>query len=352
MTMEQAIKDISPADENASAAARNQWDGIAKPLGSLGLLEHALCRIAGATGSSVFNLAKRRLYVFCADNGVVAEGVTQTGSEVTAIVANNLCLGVTSVCRMAQTTGCEVFPVDAGMFTEVDHPNMLNRKTARGAGNIAKGPAMTREQAVAAIESGIALAMESKAQGVGILAGGEMGIGNTTSSSAVASVLLGVEPRVVTGRGAGLSTGGLRHKIDIIERAIDINRPDPKDPIDVLAKVGGFDIAAMCGLFLGGAVCRLPVIIDGLISGVAALCAAMICPNAKGYMLASHVSTEPAAAMVLERLDMRPVITAGMHLGEGSGAVALLPLLDMARAVYSGSASFSDADIESYQPLD
>lgn len=211
---------------------------------------------------------------------------------------------------------------------------------------------MTREQAVRGILTGVQIAEELKAQGYEVLATGEMGIGNTTSSSAMAAVLLHKEAEEVTGRGAGLSSDGLSRKISAIRQAIRLHRPDPEDGVDVLAKVGGFDIAGMVGVFLGGARCGMPVVIDGFISGVAALCAVRLCPAAADYMVASHVSKEPAAQMLLEALGKEPFLTCDMCLGEGSGAVMLFPLLDMAAAVYNSMSTFEENAIENYQPLD
>jgi len=341
---------VWPADGAAARAAKARWDSLAKPLGSLGLLEEAIIRIAALTGSEEVHLGKRAAFVFCADNGVVKEGVTQTGPEVTAVVAANLAKGDASVCRMASVARCDVIPVDVGMLTPVDDERVLRRRIAAGTGNIAEGPAMTREDALKAIIVGVELVKEFKEKGYGIIATGEMGIGNTTSSSAVASVLLDKPVTEVTGRGAGLSDEGLQRKISAIERAIEINRPDPTDTIDVLMKVGGFDIAAMAGAFLGGAIYRVPIIIDGFISAVSALIAKRICPNSICAVLPSHVSAEPAGMTVLNALGLTPLIRAEMRLGEGTGAVALLPLLDMALAVYHGMCTFEDTGIEAYTP--
>ena len=214
-----------------------------------------------------------------------------------------------------------------------------------------KEPGMTREQAVCALEAGILAAEEKIRDGYQILATGEMGIGNTSSSSAVASVLLGLDPETVTGRGAGLSSEGLQRKIQAIRRAVELHRPDPADPIDVLAKVGGFDIAGMAGTFLAGAAHHVPVVIDGFISAVAALIAVRLAPEASGYILASHVSKEPAAKMLLKELGKHAVLHGEMCLGEGTGAVMLFPILDMALAVYHGMATFESTHIEAYVPL-
>lgn len=348
MTLEQALAAIQPVDAAVYTETEKRWDAIAKPLKGLGLLEKAVCHVAAALGTADVAIDKRALAVFCADNGVVAEGVSQSGSEVTGIVAQNLCENTTSVCSMAAAINCQVIPVDMGMLVDIAHPRMQNKKSRYGTGNIAHGPAMTREEAIAAMEAGIDLALECKWSGISLLAAGEMGIGNTTTSSAVAAVLLGREPAAVTGRGAGLSNAALQQKVAVIEKAIAVNQPDPTDVPDILCKVGGLDIAAMCGFYLGAAVARLPVVLDGFIAGVAALCAVQLCPATAGYLLASHQSAEPGAALVLEALGLQAVLHADMHLGEGTGAIAFIPLLDIALTVYRQSTTFTASNIEAY----
>ena len=348
MTLTEQLSAVRPPDEAAMRAAKARWDSIAKPLESLGKLETEIIRIAGLTGSADVRLSRRAVLIFCADNGVVAQGVTQSGSEVTATVAENFTRGATSVCAMARAAGAELCPVDIGIAREMHVPALLDRKIRSGTADITEGPAMTREEAVRAIQTGIGLVGELKEKGVNIIATGEMGIGNTTTSSAVVSVLLDKPAEAVTGRGAGLDSAGLRRKIAAIRRAVEINRPDPADPIDVLCKVGGLDIAGIAGAFLGGAIHRVPVAVDGFISGAAALIAQRLCPAAKCAMFASHVSAEPAGRMVLDALGLSPMITADMCLGEGTGAVALFPLLDMGLAVYREMSTFDDAHIETY----
>ena len=351
MTLEEVIQGIVPADEEAMGRAKARWDSIAKPLGSLGALEDAVIRIAGMTGSPDVDISKRAVVVMCADNGVVAEGVTQTGQEVTAIVAENMSTGDTSVCAMSRTAGAEVVPVDIGTVTPMKGARIRQKCVRRGTANMTQGPAMSREEAVQAILAGVEIAQELRGRGVKLLATGEMGIGNTTTSSALAAVLLNRPVEDMTGRGAGLSSEGLQRKIRAIETAVRVNRPDPGDVLDVLHKVGGLDIAGLAGVFLGGALCHTPVLVDGFISSVAALVAARLCPAAKDYMLGSHASEEPASRLVLSELGLRPFLYAGMRLGEGTGAVAVMPLLDMGLAVYREMTTFEDTNIEAYQPL-
>lgn len=349
-TLAEILSRIGGPDETARSACLARWDGLAKPLGSLGLLESSLARIAAATASADISLERRVLLVLCADNGVVAQGVTQTDSSVTGAVARALAAGESTVCHMARVARCQVIPVDMGIADFAPAPGVWSRRVRNGTEDITRGPAMTRAQCVRAIETGVRLVWECRQAGASILATGEMGIGNTTTSSAVAAALLGKSPAEVTGRGAGLSDAGLTRKIAAVRRALDVNRPDPADPIDVLGKVGGLDIAGLCGVFLGGALYRVPVLIDGFISGTAALCAARLCPGAQFSMLASHVSAEPAGRLVLDALGLQPLLSAGMRLGEGSGAVAALPLLDMALAVYQSGQTFGRLGIDAYTP--
>ena len=322
MTLEEVIQGIVPADRKAMDRAKARWDSIAKPLGSLGALEDAVIRIAGMTGSPDVDLSRRAVVVMCADNGVVAEGVTQTGQEVTAIVAENMSTGDTSVCAMSRAAGVEVVPVDIGTVTPLKGERIRQKCVRRGTANMTQGPAMSREEAVQAILAGVEVARELCGQGVRLLATGEMGIGNTTTSSALAAVLLDRPVEDMTGRGAGLSSEGLQRKIRAIETAVRVNRPAPGDVLDVLHKVGGLDIAG-----------------------------ARLCPDCRDYMLGSHASEEPASQLVLAELGLRPFLYAGMRLGEGTGAVAVMPLLDMGLAVYREMTTFADTNIEAYQPL-
>lgn len=344
------IMNIRPADEKIYSAALHHWDSLAKPLGSLGLLETAVARIAAISGELAPKLDKRLLLVLCADNGVVRQGVSQSDASVTAAVATALGAGTSTVNYMARTAKCEVLPVDVGMLDFPGAPGVLNMNVRSGTGDISCGPAMTRAECVRAIETGAELVRMAKERGVKIILTGEMGIGNTTTSAAVLSVLLDEAPENIVGRGAGLSDAGLSRKLRAVQSAISVNAPDAADAVDVLMKVGGLDLAALCGVFLGGAYYRLPVVVDGLISSAAALCAVKLCPAARDAMLSSHVSSEPAGALTLSALGLPPVITAGMHLGEGSGAVALLPLLDMALSVYNSGHTFDVLGIDAYTP--
>ena len=349
--MEEAVAAIEPLDEGAMERSQKRWDSIAKPLKSLGLLETAVIRLAGIFQTEKVSLGKRCVVPMCADNGVVAQGVTQTGSEVTAVVTENFAKGDSSVCCMARCVHADVIPVDIGVARDLTAPGIWNRKIRYGTADMTQTAAMTREEAVRAVETGIQVAEELKKQGYRIIATGEMGIGNTTTSSALASLLLDLPVEQVTGYGAGLSNEGLTRKIDAIHRAINLNRPDPGDPLDMLSKVGGLDIAGMVGIYLGCAAYKIPVLIDGMISAVAALLAVRMVPLSRQAMLPSHVSKEPAGKILLDALGFEPLLTCDMCLGEGTGGIAALGLIDMALAVYRGMCTFDETEIDPYQDL-
>ena len=333
MTLEQTISAIRPLDEKSMTAARNRFANIAMPLGGLGLLQDAIVQLAGILGQPVPDISRRAAVVFCADNGVVAEGVTQCGQEVTATVAENMGRGESTVCLMAKQLGMDVFPVDIGVARPIKSEKVLQFSVRRGTANFAHEPAMTRKEALEAVEIGIKMAEMCAEKGYSLLIGGEMGIGNTTTSAAVTAALTGAEAAAVTGRGAGLSTAGLERKIAVIEAALALHKPDPNDSIDVLHKVGGLDIAGLCGLYLGAAAQR----------------AVRLCPQSVHFMVAAHRSDEPASVLLLDALGKRPFLTAGMHLGEGTGAAAGVALLDLALAPYREMVSFADIGMEAYQ---
>ena len=344
------LSEITPLYDVPMREAKARQDALAKPPGSLGLLEDLSVQLAGITGQVKNEVSHTRIYVLAADNGVVCEGVSSAPQSVTRAQAINLTRGLTGASCLAKHFGDELVVADMGIALPYACPEILNRSLGKGTANIAAGPAMARQTAVRGILTGMGLAAQAKRDGIQILGVGEMGIGNTTTSSAVASVLLGRPVAEMTGRGAGLSDAGLHRKIDAIQRGIAHNHPDAADPLGVLAALGGFDIAGLCGVFLGGALERLPIVMDGFISGVAALCAVRLCPAAEKAVFASHVSSEPAAHIVLDALCKKPLITAELHLGEGTGAVASLPLWDMALAVYNGCYSFAEGGITPYTP--
>lgn len=348
MNFRQTIGMIKPADEEAMRLSRKRWDSIAKPLHSLGKLEEAVIKLAGIQGTHKVKLDKKALVIMCADNGVVEEGVTQTDNSVTAIVAENFLDCKTSVAVMADNLGVDLYAYDVGMVRDT---RVEKRKVAYGTKNLAKGPAMTRDECIKTIETGINIVFELKEKGYDIITTGEMGIGNTTTSSAVGAVLLNQPVEIMTGKGAGLSDEGLKHKMDIIRQSIELNKPNPEDPIDVLAKVGGFDICGLVGVFLGGAAAGISVVIDGFISSVAALAATRLAPLAKDYIFPSHVSKEPAGRFMLEAMDMEQFLTCDMCLGEGTGAVMLIPVIACGLEVYNRMSTFDDIEIEAYVEL-
>ncbi len=342
MEFTQLDRAIRPLDTRAMEQARQRLNSIAKPVGSLGLLEDAVIRLAGIQRTADVVIDRRAVVVMCADNGVLKQGVAQTPGEITAVMSGVIAARRSSVCIMADYAHADVLPVDIGVAKRMHCPGMLDRHIADGTADMTAGPAMTHADAMRALETGIAVVRDCRAQGYRLLATGEMGIGNTTTSSAVASVLLNRSVAEMTGRGAGLSEEGLERKTAAITRAIEINRPEPADALDVVSKIGGFDIAGLAGVCIGGAQYGVPILIDGFISAVSALVAVLLCPAVQPYLLASHASAEPASRAVLEALSLSPVIHAGMRLGEGTGAVAMLPLLDMTLRVYNELLTYAD----------
>ena len=345
------IEHICPVGMEYALKAQKHWDSVAKPLGSFGLLEEMWCRIAAVQRTDEPHIDNRAVVVMCADNGVVAEGVTQTDSSVTAVCAKAIAAGRSNINALAAVYRAEVVAVNIGIGHDIEQEGLLNRRIAYGTDNIAVGPAMTTEQARAAISVGMDIVRDLSHMGVDIIVTGEMGIGNTTPTAALSSVILGLEPEVTTGRGAGLSAAGLAAKTDAVKRAVRVNSPYSGEPIELLSKLGSYEIGGMTGLFLGGAVYGVTVVIDGVISAAAAVLASMISPDCRDYMLAGHVSAEPSGRLLLERLGLKAVIDGELRLGEGTGGILLLPLLDGASALYYNSHSFDSAGIERYVRL-
>ena len=340
--MELQDLEIKPLDEAAMSAARARQAQLAKPPGSLGRLEELSVQLAGITGKVQNTIKKKHLLIFAADNGVVEEGVSSAPQSVTLMQTVNLTRAKTGASVLAKHFGCGITVCDVGVNADIAEQAVLNRKIAYGTKSIAQGPAMTREQALTAIRTGIELAQSTDADGLGI---GEMGIGNTTTSSAVLAVLLNAHVEDVTGRGGGITDESFRKKKDVIRRAIAVNHPDRSDVVDVLAKVGGFDIAAMCGAFLGAAATQRPVVIDGFISAVAALCAVKLCPNVRGYLIPSHASFEIGYRLAMDAMELQPMLLLGMRLGEGSGCPLAFEILSAACAVMNRMATFDQAGI-------
>lgn len=335
--------------------AQMHWDGIAKPLDGLGVFEDIIKKIAGITGNADVIIDKKAVVVMCADNGIIEEGVSQSGHEVTTIVSANIAKGIASVCRMACVAGADVIPVDIGIKDNINEEGLLKRKVSNGTANFAKEPAMTSDELLQAIQTGIGITRDLKDKGYKIIATGEMGIGNTTTSSVLASVMLNMPVYKVAGRGAGLNDEGLKKKISVIEDAIkkyglDSKNHDCKEKtFKALYCTGGLDIAGLAGVFIGGALYHIPVIIDGIISAVAALASERLVPGCCSYMIASHTGKEPACKFILDSLHLMPVINAGLALGEGTGAVLLFPMLDMVMEVYRENTTFDDINIAQYK---
>lgn len=334
--------------------AQQRWDAIAKPIDGLGMLEKIVKKIAGLTGTSNVNLDKKCVLVFCADNGIVEEGITQTDSSVTAVVASNMANGTASINRMAKRADADVKVIDVGVKDEIGSDKILNYKIRRGTRNFLKEPAMTEKETLEAIKIGMEAVRQCKKEGYQIIATGEMGIGNTTTSSALISAYLGISPEKLTGKGAGLSEDGLRKKKRVIAQALkqygfaDIKVKDPEMAFRVLSSVGGFDIAAITGVFLAGAIEQIPIVIDGVISAAAALTAYRLCPYSVNAMIASHSSKEQAQQAVMEEMNLNPILYGNLALGEGTGAVLLFPMLDMALEVYRENDTFEQIQITPY----
>lgn len=323
---------------------QKKWDSIAKPIDGLGSFEKLICKIGAIQNSTNINIDRKAVVVFCSDNGVVSEGVAQTDNSVTALVAENITKGISTVAKMAKTCGCDSFAVDVGIATEVD--NVINKNISRGTKNIAKEPAMTVDEAKKALQAGIDTISELKQKGYNIVALGEMGIGNTTTAAAISSVLLNMPAEQVTGKGSGLTDKGLENKINVVKSAVELHKPN--DLWETVSSLGGYDIIAMAGAVLGAKRFNMPVIIDGAVSAVSALIAFNLDCEITKYILPSHLGKEPVSAIIMERLGLEPVIHGNMALGEGSGGVMLLPLLDMALAVYNNK-TFDELEMESYK---
>jgi nicotinate-nucleotide--dimethylbenzimidazole phosphoribosyltransferase len=327
----EAIAAIAPHDEAAFEQARAALDAKTKPRGSLGRLEELGCRLAGIRGSATPGRLRSVVVVAAADHGVAAEGVSAYPQEVTRQMLANFADGGSAVCVLAREAGAELRVVDAGV--------------GAGTANIAHGPAMARAQALGAVGKGISLAGELDDEGFGVVALGEMGIGNSTSASALCAALLEVDPQLVCGRGTGLDDAGLARKVEVVRRALAVNRPDPSDPLEVLAALGGFEIAFLVGVTLGSASRRVAVLLDGFITGAAALVAARLAPAAAESMIAAHRSPEPGHGLVLDELGLDPLLDLGLRLGEGSGAALALPLLSASLAILDEMATFAQAGV-------
>jgi nicotinate-nucleotide--dimethylbenzimidazole phosphoribosyltransferase len=344
--IDQTINDIYPLDETAMDAARARQDQLTKPLGSLGRLEELSIRLAGIFGEATPRISKKTVVLAAGDHGVVAEGISAYPQDVTPAMVMNFLGGGAAINVLAGHAGADIVIIDAGVASDLpDHPQLRSVKIGRGTDNIAVGPAMTREQAIQCLEVGIETAREQIAAGADLLACGDMGIGNTTPSSAIASVITGAAPDITTGRGTGLDDAGLAHKAEVVQRAIDVNKPDAKDGLDILIKVGGFEIGVLAGVYLGAAAGNRPVVVDGFISGAAALIAHAIAPDAAHSFIASHQSVEPGHRLSLSHMGLEPLLDLGMRLGEGSGAALCMPIIEAAAMCLSDMTTFAEAGV-------
>lgn len=346
------LNSIKPAYKDAVDKMWNKMDNLTKPIGSLGMLEEITAKIAGITGKTNNSINKKNIIIMCADNGVVEEGVSNCPQNTTAIVTNNFTKEITGVCVLAKFSNSDITVVDVGVNSDFNNEKIINKKIAYGTKNIAKEAAMTRKQAIRAIEVGIETVDKLINEGYDLLGTGEMGVGNTTTSAAVLSVLSGIDAEVVVGKGSGLREEQYIHKKNIVKKAIEVNKPDPDDVIDVISKVGGFDIAALCGCFLGAAKNRVPIVIDGFIASAAALCAYKLNHLTREYIFPSHLSAEPGAKYMMNEIDLVPMLNLNMRLGEGSGCPLAFTVIEAALYTVNNMGTFEDAAIDSTNYID
>ncbi len=360
--LDETIARIGPLDAAATESARMREATLTKPPGSLGRLEDLALQLAGITGTERPTLRRKAVVIMAGDHGVTAEGVSAYPAAVTPQMVANFLAGGAAINALARSVGARVTVVDigvnadlaamdaggagdAGGIGDAARPTLLVRKIGRGTANAARGAAMSRDEARRAIEVGVEVVALEVARGLDLLAVGEMGIGNTTAASAIVAALTGEPPALVTGRGTGVDGLALRHKVGIVRQMLAVNRPDPADPLDVLAKVGGFEIAGLVGLILGAAAARVPLVLDGFITGAAALVVVGLCPAVRPYLIAAHRSTEPGYEVILARLALEPLLDLGLRLGEGSGAALALGLVDAAARHLTEMATFTEAGV-------
>ncbi len=343
--LQAVIKGISPLDEKAMEKARKRMDLLTKPQGSLGRMEDLAVQLAGITGDFFPVSTKKRVVVMASDHGVTEEGISAYPSEVTAQMVANFTGGGAAINVLGRQGEVEVVVVDVGVKVDTSLPGVKRVRVRAGTDNLRRRPAMSRSEALQAVLAGIDCAGEAVEAGVKVLATGEMGIGNTTASSAVMAALSGYETSLVVGRGTGLDDEKLLHKQEVVSGALEFHRPDPADPLGVLSLVGGLEIAALTGLIIGSVRRRIPVVVDGFISSTAALAAVKLCPLVKQYLIPSHLSAESGHALLMDYLDLKPYIYMGMRLGEGTGAVLAMHLVEAAARLTQEMATFEDANV-------
>lgn len=344
--IEETLKSIKPLDNSYIEKAQERLDSLTKPRGSLGRLEKLAVQIVAVREELRPRFDKKAIFTFAGDHGVTAEGVSAFPKEVTPQMVFNFLKGGAGINVLARQAGAEVNVVDIGVDYDFDDvPGLIERKVVKGTKNIAKGPAMTGEEARRCIEVGIELALEYADKGYNLFGTGEMGIGNTTPSSAIIACLSDLPPREVTGRGTGVDDDTFERKVKAIEDALRVNSPDPADPLDVLAGVGGAEIGGIAGLCIGAAVRRIPVLVDGFISTAGALIACEIEPKVKDYLIASHRSVEKGHRAMLERMGLRPLLDLDLRLGEGTGAALAMHIMEGALRIYNEMATFDEANV-------
>ena len=346
MALDDVLTRIEPVDLHAQRSASLRQERLTKPPGSLGRLEELSIQLAGIFRTEQPTPHGKTVIVAAADHGVVAQGVTGYPQEVTTQMVLNFLAGGAAINAMARKAGVTVMVVDAGLATPLpEHPDLRVVGTGHGTADITQGPAMSREQAEQCVSAGIGLALEAAESGSTIIGAGEMGIGNTTSSSAITAALTGSLPNETTGGGTGRNEQEMAHKVAVVERALEVNRPNPSDGLDVLAKVGGFEIGVLAGVVLGGVLARRVVVLDGFVSTAAGLIAHSLCPTISGYVVASHLSVEPGHRIALSHMGLRPLLDLGMRLGEGTGAVLAMGLIESAAACLTEMATFDEAGV-------
>ena len=344
--IDQTVAEINSLDEIAMNAARARQNTLTKPLGSLGRLEDLSVLLAGIFGEAIPSIRRKAIILAAADHGVVAEGVSAYPQDVTPAMVMNFLGGCAAINGLSRHAGADIIIVDAGVASDLPpHPSLKVAKAGLGTANMAAGPAMSRNQAVQCIETGIETAQEQISEGADLVACGDMGIGNTTPSSAITAVITGTDPAITTGRGTGVDDTGLGRKVDVIKKSIEVNHPDPKDGLDILAKIGGFEIGVLAGAMLGTAARRRPVLVDGFISGAAALIAWTISPSARDYFIASHQSVEPGHRVGMDAMWLTPLLDMGMRLGEGTGAALAMHLVEAAAKCLAKMATFGEAGV-------
>lgn len=339
------LEQIEPAYDDAVKKAWDKLDSLTKPIASLGELECIAAKMAGITGKIDNEFHKKNIVIMCSDNGIVEEGVSSCPQDLTYIVSNNFTRGITGVNTLSRFAESDITVVDVGIIKDVDNPKIINRKVRYGTDNMMKGPAMSREDVIKAIEAGIEVVDNLVEKGYDLLGTGEMGIGNTSTSAAVLSALSGIPVEECAGRGSALTDDGFENKKRVLRTAMEVNKPNKDDCLDVMAKVGGLDIAGLCGAFLGAAKNRTPILIDGFIASAAALCAYKINPKVKDYMFASHLSAEPGAIFAMKEMGLNPMLDLRMRLGEGTGCALGFKIMEASMYIMNYMGTFNEAGI-------